>query len=121
MFHRVQQYELIAMDGRWFRPRVYGDRQPDGSWDGWLVFFPLDGGPAIASDRETVQRTFDALGLWATGLTRTYLDGALARAIMLAEQPAAIAELPIAEYEALDDAERREDLVAEGAEAEKAR
>ena len=41
MFHRVQQYELIAMDGRWFRPRVYGDRQPDGSWDGWLVFFPL--------------------------------------------------------------------------------
>jgi hypothetical protein len=29
-------------------------------YDGWLVFFPLDGELAIASDRETTQSSFDA-------------------------------------------------------------
>jgi hypothetical protein len=57
MFHRVQQYELINVDGRWYRPRAYADPQPVGVWDGWLVFFPLNGGAAIAPpDPETNQR-----------------------------------------------------------------
>src|SRR5262245_44366053 len=65
MFHRIQQYELIHRGGRWYRPWAYGDRQLDGIWDGWLVFFPIgfriDGFSAIAApgsgdDAEHVDR-----------------------------------------------------------------
>jgi hypothetical protein len=109
MFHRIQQYELIDMGGRWYRPRAYGDPQPDGTWDGWIVFFPLGGGSAIApSGPETTQSTLEALAVWAAGLTPVYLDGALAGALRLARQPPLIAQLADAEYEALGDAERLE-------------
>jgi len=106
MFNRIYQYELIGVDGRSYRPRAYGDPQPNGTWDGWLVFFPLDGGSAIAPDRETSQSNYDALLAWAAGLTRVYLEGALARALRLARQPSFIPQLATAEYEALEDAER---------------
>jgi hypothetical protein len=108
MFHRIQHYELIDSAGRWYRPRAYGDPQPDGTWNGWLVFFPVAGGPAIASGRETTQSTLGALEVWAAGLTPVYLEGALDRALRLAEQSPLLAQLADAEYEALDDAERLE-------------
>lgn len=109
MFHRIQHYELIDSVGRWYRPRAYGDQQPDGTWNGWIVFFPLvGGGRAIASGRETTQPTLAALETWAAGLTPVYLEGALDRALRLAEQPPLLAGLADAEYEALDDAERLE-------------
>jgi hypothetical protein len=34
-------------------------------WEGWLVFFPLSGGPAVATNRETTQASYDALVEWA--------------------------------------------------------
>jgi hypothetical protein len=108
MFHQICQYNLIDVNGRLYRPRAYGDPQVNGSWDGWLVFFPLGGGSAVASDRETTQTTFDALRSWALGITPAYLEGALARALRLAHQPYVIARLDDAEYEALEDAERLE-------------
>lgn len=108
MFQRIRQYGLIDVSGRLYRPRAYAEPQPDGSWVGWLVFFPVDGGPAVATDRETTQATSDALIGWAAGLTPVYLDGALARALNLARQPRVITQLEDAEYEALDDAERLE-------------
>jgi hypothetical protein len=109
MFHRIQQYELIDVGGRWYRPRAYGDPQPDGMWDGWLIFFPLARGIAIAPPGpETTQSTLPALAVWAAGLSHVYLEGALARALELAEQPPIIARLTDAEYEALADAERLE-------------
>ena len=108
MFHRIQHYELIDSVGRWYRPRAYGDQQPDGTWNGWIVFFPLVSGPAIASGRETTQPTLAALEVWAAGLTPVYLEGALDRALRLAEQPPLLAHLADAEYGALDDAERLE-------------
>ena len=109
MFQRIQQYELIA-DGRvWYRPRAYGDPQPDGTWEGWLVFFPLGGGTAVAPPGpETTESTLAALALWAAGLTRAYLDGALTRGLGLAEQAPLIGRLTHAEYEALEDAQRLE-------------
>ena len=61
MFQQVQQYGLIRRDGRWFRPRAYGEPRADGLWDGWLVFFPLDPGLAIGSNRETTHSSFAAL------------------------------------------------------------
>jgi hypothetical protein len=109
MFHRIQQYELIEVGERWYRPRAYGDPQPDGMWDGWLIFFPLDRGIAIAPPGpDTTQSTLAALGAWAAALSHVYLEGAVARALGLAERPPVIARLMDAEYEALADAERLE-------------
>jgi hypothetical protein len=108
-FHRIQQYDLIYTGGRWYRPRAYGDRQPDGTWNGWLTFFPINGSSAIAPPRpETTQSTWAVLVLWAADLTLAYLEGALARALRLAHQPLLIDQLAHAEYEALEDAERLE-------------
>jgi hypothetical protein len=108
-FHRIQQYELIYTGGRWYRPRAFGDRQPDGTWHGWLTFFPIDGSSAIAPPGpETTQSTWAVLVVWAADLTLAYLEGALARALRLAQQPLLIDQLTHAEYEALEDAERLE-------------
>ena len=108
MFHRIQQYPLVhyGYGGRTYRPRVYGEPQPDGSWGGWIVFFSLDGSPAVATDRETTQSTLESLGVWAAGLTSVYLEGALVRALQLAAEPPVLANLNEAEYAALEDAER---------------
>ena len=106
MFHRIQQYPLVHHGGRSYRPRVYGEPQPDGSWRGWIVFFPLDGSPAVATDAETAQSTLESLGVWAAGLTSVYLEGALVRALHLVAEPLVLANLDEAEYAALEDAER---------------
>jgi len=108
MFQRIAHYQLMQVEGRWYRPRAYGNLQPDGMWGGWLVFFPLAGGPAISSGRETTQSTFDALGIWASGLGDVYLEGAVARALRIAEQPPLLTALADAEYEALEAADRLE-------------
>jgi hypothetical protein len=113
MFQRIRHYNLIDVSDRFYRPRAYGDPRADGTWDGWLVFFPLDGGPAVATDRETTQATFEALTVWAAGLTPVYLEGALARALILAHQPSVIDQLEDAEYEALEDADELEMAAAE--------
>jgi hypothetical protein len=109
MFHRIQQFGLIQVDGRVFRPRLYGDPQTDGSWAGWVIFFPVPAGVAIAPPTpETIQRTLAALQAWSTGLTAVYLEGALERALRLTEQSPIVAHLVDAEYQALDDAARLE-------------
>jgi hypothetical protein len=110
MFQRIQQYALQRVGGRWYRPRAYGDPQPDGRWEGWLIFFPLDGGEPIAPPHpETTQTTLGDLAGWAAAVTPAYLDGALHRALTLAHEPATLAiELADAEYDALLDAERLE-------------
>jgi hypothetical protein len=78
----VQQYSGILVDryGRRYVARVYGACRPDDLWDGWFVFFPLDGGRTLATDRETTQSTLAAVRYWASGITTIYLDGALERA-----------------------------------------
>ena len=106
MFQRIQQYPLVHYGATAYRPRVYGDPQPDGAWGGCIVFFPSDGGPAVATDRETTQSTLESLRVWAAGLTSVYLEGALVRALQLAAEPLVLAHLDAAEYAALEDAER---------------
>ena len=109
MFHRIQQFGLIQVDGQVFRPRLYGDPQADGSWAGWVIFFPVPAGVAIAPPTpETIQRTLAALQAWSTGVTVVYLEGALERALRLAEQSPIVAHLVDAEYQALDDAAQLE-------------
>jgi hypothetical protein len=107
VFHRIQQYPVIYYGGAAHRPRVYGAPQPDGTWGGWIVFFPVDGAPAVATDRETTQSTLESLRVWAAGVTSVYLEGALVRALQLAAaEPLVLAHLDAAEYAALEDAER---------------
>jgi len=67
--------------GTRYRAHACAAPMPDGKWQGWLEFMPLDGGPAIRSSRETTQPNLADTRYWATGLTAVYLDGALKRAL----------------------------------------
>jgi len=105
MFHRIRDFTFIDVDGRAFRPRLYGEPQAGGSWAGWIVFFPLAGGVAIAPPSpETTQRTLAALEVWAAAVTVVHLEGALDRALRVAEQSPVVSHLVDAEYQALDEA-----------------
>jgi hypothetical protein len=72
-----------------YTARVMGARRADdGLWEGWIEFVLSDGTATLRTGRETVQSNLQALRYWATGLEPTYLDGALARAILLARHAA---------------------------------
>ena len=66
-----------------YRARACGGRAGDGTrrWHGWIEFEPVGGGPVIRTPRETTQRNKADTAMWATGLTRVYLEGALRRAL----------------------------------------
>jgi hypothetical protein len=123
----VQQYSGTLVDpyGRKYVARVYSARRPDGVWDGWFVFFPLDGGRPLATDRETTQSSLAAVRYWAGGITTIYLNGALERARALlpetvlarrkaqAEGEEALARAEAAAYEEAAHAARIEALDAD--------
>jgi hypothetical protein len=123
----VQQYSGTLVDpyGRCYVARVYSARRPDDVWDGWFVFFPLDGGRALATDRETTQSNLAAIRYWASGITTLYLYGALERAQALqpeavlarrraqAEEQEALARAEAAAYEEAAHAARLETLDAD--------
>jgi hypothetical protein len=89
MFQPVRRYEPITdASGLPYQPRAYGELQPDGSWDGWLVFFPIPAGVVIATDRETTQNSYVNLVRWSATITPVYLQGALERAIRIQLEPA---------------------------------
>ena len=65
----------------YFAEAVGRQRQEDGLWEGWIQFEALDqSGGSISSMRETTQPNRTDLEYWAQGLSRVYLQGALARA-----------------------------------------
>jgi len=108
MFQLVRRYEPIAdATGVIYQPRAYGDLQPDGSWNGWLVFFPIGEGVVIATDRETTQNSLTSLVRWTATITPVYLEGALDRAQRIQREPifsAQLAELALRERRAAEDA-----------------
>jgi hypothetical protein len=75
-----------------------------------LIFFPVDAGEPIAHPHpETTQTTLTALTAWAAAVTPVYVEGALERALTVAQEPAALtSRLSDAEYDALLHAERLE-------------
>lgn len=73
--------------GATYAPRACARTTEDGMWEGWLEFSDLDTGVVIRSGRETTQPTRDDVMYWATGLTRVYLEGALARALPADPRP----------------------------------
>lgn len=95
--------DQIDAAGRRYRAAVYG--AVDGTrWTGWIVFFPADGGRGIATGRETTQGSQADLIHWASGLTATYLEGALTRALALTPEAQMTRELErLARLEALAD------------------
>jgi hypothetical protein len=79
----LTEFESSVRDanGREFMARACGRECPDGHWEGWLEFVPLDGGIVVRSARETTQPNRVDTEYWATGLTPIYLEGALHRAL----------------------------------------
>jgi hypothetical protein len=70
----------VLLDGARYRAQVAG--RPDGHiWEGWIEFVGLEGDDALRTPRETTQPDRGALIYWATGLSTTYLEGALQRAL----------------------------------------
>ncbi len=79
---------VTAQDGSAHAARVCGRELESGQWEGWIEFDPREGGGVtLRTPRETVQPNRADLEYWATGLTLTYLQGALERA----RRPAAAA------------------------------
>jgi hypothetical protein len=64
-----------------YRAQACGAPMPDGIWEGWIEFIPVDGGTPVRSPRETTQPNRVDTAYWASGLTPTYLEGALDRAL----------------------------------------
>jgi hypothetical protein len=76
---------ITAPDGSAYMARVLGAPARDGMWDGWLEFVPRGGdGDAdrapVRTDRETKQPRREDVEYWGTGLSYSYLEGALRRA-----------------------------------------
>lgn len=79
---------IAAPGGKTYFAHAVGKEVDGGLWDGWLEFQGVDdGSDVLASGRETTQPNRKNLEYWAQGLTKVYLEGALERAIFLAEPP----------------------------------
>jgi hypothetical protein len=79
-----------APDGVSYFAQAVGRELDGGLWEGWIEFVPRsDGLDHLESGRETTQPNRMNLEYWAQGLTKVYLEGALARAVSLAGAPAA--------------------------------
>src|SRR5688572_19026716 len=68
-------------DGARYAPRACARMADDGRWEGWIEFSDLETGAVVRSGRETTQPSRADSMYWATGLTRVYLEGSLARAL----------------------------------------
>jgi len=79
---------LAAVGGKTYFGQAVGREVEGGLWQGWLEFQTIgDESDPLASGMETTQPNRTNLEYWAQGLTRVYLEGALTRAILLAEPP----------------------------------
>jgi hypothetical protein len=72
--------------GRRYFAQAVGHQREDGLWEGWLEFIAAnEDAPALGSGRETTQPNRADMEYWAQGLSKIYLEGALARAESLPE------------------------------------
>jgi hypothetical protein len=77
---------ITAKNGDTYFAQAVGTEVEGGLWSGWLEFQAANEGvDALVSGRETTQPNRKNLEFWAQGLTKVYLEGALDRAISLAE------------------------------------
>ncbi len=67
--------------GDLYWPRALGRRADDGLWQGWIEFTRAGDDVVVCTARESTQPNRADLMYWAQGLTATYLEGALDRAL----------------------------------------
>lgn len=72
---------IASKAGEVYGARACGWLNERGLWEGWIEFLPAGGGPPLRSTRETTQPNREDTIYWATGLTPTYLEGALERTL----------------------------------------
>jgi hypothetical protein len=72
--------EQVFLNGVGYTAQVVG-QQAGHLWEGWIEFASEDGLDVRRTPRETTQPNRQALNYWATGLSGTYLEGALARTL----------------------------------------
>ena len=91
-----QQFERPIADnnGDAFLVFVQGRSRPHDTWEGWLVFERQRDARRFATPVETTQPDANAILYWASGLTDTYLEGALERALSVSIAPRSMAEAP---------------------------
>jgi hypothetical protein len=70
-----------ATNGDLYYGRVLGRLAHDGLWEGWIEFTLAGSDDTVRTERETEQPNRADLRYWAEGLTQTYLEGALNRAL----------------------------------------
>ena len=79
----IAEYEnaVAAPDGSVWAARACG-RPLDGKWETWIEFIPLtEGHSPVRTPPETTQVDRDETQRWADGISTTYLEGALVRAV----------------------------------------
>jgi hypothetical protein len=81
----IRYTDYISARGREYLPRACARVGNDGMWEAWIEFVPRGGGTPIRTARESEQSRRDDLVYWAQGLSVAYLEGALERALRLAE------------------------------------
>jgi len=73
-------------DGDEYYGQVAGDQRPDGMWEAWLEFIPVDDSlEPLRTNVETTQPTREDAIRWSETLTDVYIHGAFARAVRAAE------------------------------------
>ena len=70
-----------AQGNRYGRALVFAERQPGGTWAAWVEFVSAGGDKVLRTERETTQSSLDGVAYWASGLQRTYFQGAVLRAL----------------------------------------
>jgi hypothetical protein len=82
MSELLQEYATpVQDDGITYVVRSYGQERVDGTWTGWLEFYPDDVNlPVLRTGQETSQPNRLTVEYWATGLEPVYLEGAFTRA-----------------------------------------
>lgn len=85
MAELLREYTSLVggVDALAYVAQAWGDRTPDGRWEGWLVFVPVEQARVRRTERETVQPDFDALASWAGTLAPADLEIALTRSVPL--------------------------------------
>ena len=84
---------VLSADRTPYRAQAVGRAMPDGMWEAWVEFFPIADSTPVRSPRETTQSNHAEAAYWASGLTTTYLEGSLARAL---GQPVVMITPPVA-------------------------
>ena len=87
----VQQFEtpVTGRDNNTYIAYLYARLGSHKTWEGLLTFERTSDGKRFETAVETTQSTRDAVRYWAGGLTQSYFEGALERAMRTAPQPPA--------------------------------